>query len=333
MSVPAKDKTWAFAKNQLITAQGTGLATAKRILRTEKNSMLAFASNPFTVKASCNGVTAGNLTTPAGGDLVDRWTTDADIVFANAGSAHSWFVFKMPGNGSAEVLISCEQAAPNGDHRTIYLSPANGFTGGSTTARPTATDEVPIVLDVSGWAGSDATFRLQQLLSTDGKEYRMGLFSGGALVAVLFIGRGKPSPIIPAGWTNDIWGYAATGATALDYNILSIVAAGPAKSRAAGVTMSLFFTGEGWGSANFLGVRRLSGPNELTSSPAESPLPAMGLASETSGCSGRHAEVYDVRWAITANANNTTYPEDASNLWAQWGDVAVPNDGTPYLLS
>ena len=118
--------------NQQILAQGSALATAKRLVRLEKNGMLSFASNPFTVKASCNGTTAGSLTTPAGGDLVDRWAADSDLNWNTAGSAKSWIVLKSTAFlSSFEYLLDLSGNDANGARRTIYCSPSAGFTTSS----------------------------------------------------------------------------------------------------------------------------------------------------------------------------------------------------------
>lgn len=153
--------------------------------------------------------------------------------------------------------------------------------------------------------------------------------------AAILIGVPKGAPTIPAGWTpNPLFAYAGNGATALNYDTLCMAASGPLKARAGSTNMALFCTGEGWGSANFLGTKRLTGANELTSSPAENPLPAIGLASETSGCSGRHGQVYDTYWGLSNYADNTTYPEDASRDWTQFGDIVLPTpSGTTYQLT
>jgi len=94
---------------------------------------------------SCDGVTAGTA-----GDGVDRLRsggagvcTETDFVYGAAGSAHSWFVLYNATLG-LYYLVSYE-GADNKNVR-IAFSP-NAFTGGTTTARPTAVNES------SGYAG------------------------------------------------------------------------------------------------------------------------------------------------------------------------------------
>lgn len=333
MSVPALDLSgWQEDPNNSIAAQGTNIATAKRMWRTLKTRMLAFAANPPVIKAMCDGTTAGSLAANGGlGDGTDRWTTDANIVWNNAGSAHSWGVFRFAAAG-IELLISMENADADGNRITMYWSTA-GFTGGSTTARPTATDEVPLVTNAAP-SFLNATFRLHLWLSNDGKHFRVLVYSAGVLVFTIMLGVPKAAPVIPAGWTNPYWGYVAAGANALNYDALCQVAAGPLKARAAGVTMALFCTAEGWGITTFPGVARLTGPNALTSSPAEYPLPPIGLASETATCEGRHAAIADLWWGLTNQATNTNYPEDVSKIRTQFGDVVFPTpSGATYALT
>ena len=108
-------------------------------------------STPWTVNYSCDGSTAGSV-----GDGVDRWTTtftEGKLVVANEGTAHSWMVLKSAngigssngGKGPLYLLIVLNNGGNglgSGAQFVQILISRAGFTSGSTTARPTATDEL-----------------------------------------------------------------------------------------------------------------------------------------------------------------------------------------------
>lgn len=92
------------------------------------------ANSVWTCDHSCDGTTAG---TPADG--VDRWGgtfTPANIVRASTGGAHSWIVLRNVTSG-LYLCIDCND--PNANLR-IAVSKTS-FSGGTTTAGPTATGE------------------------------------------------------------------------------------------------------------------------------------------------------------------------------------------------
>jgi len=329
MALPTIELTWRFKLNTAVTSQGSMLATNRRLLRTEKDGMVSATGygtapgNLFTVRYACNGTTAGTA-----GDGVDRWAADSDLVWANAGTAHSWIVLRQAQVASAfEVLISCESASGTGNNRVIVISPSAGFTGGSTTARPTATDEI-ILFSGSHGLAADGTAKLQQMMSHDGKAYTCMCFTGGALRYVFMIGVPK-NPV--TGWTNPSWFYAGVSSAALDGNALCTTASPLVRGRANGLPMALWMTSEGYLSTSaHMAAQRLTGANAIS---GEFPLFPVGLASETSGCEGRHGQIYDLFWGITSNADGDTYPNDATRQLVQIGDLVFPNDGTTWQLT
>lgn len=330
MALPTLTKTWQYALNQQILAQGSALATSKRLVRTEKNGLLSFASNPFTVAASCNGTTAGSLAANSGlGDGVDRWAADSDINWNTAGSPKSWAVLRSTAFLTRfEYLLDLSGADANGARRTIYISPNAGFTGGTTTARPTATDEVVVRSDYTFTGGGNNTHKLHQWLDTTGKHYRCVAYSAGAIVTAMLMDNVvvRPTP----GWTYPCFAYMGAGATALNYDVLNYTATPLCKGRAPAGLMDIYLTAEGWGNTNCPGVRRLAGANGIS---GEFLLSPMGVASESTGAEGQHGELSDIWWGITANAEATGYPGSATKLFHQAGDIVLPNNGTVIEVS
>jgi hypothetical protein len=93
-----------------------------------------FTEGLWTVYYSCDGVTAGTAN-----DGVDRWGSAFNATkIVNATGAHSWFVLKAPETlGSLYLTVDCNNASAS--TFTILFSKA-APTGGTTSARPTATD-------------------------------------------------------------------------------------------------------------------------------------------------------------------------------------------------
>jgi hypothetical protein len=108
----------------------------------------------YTVELSSNSVTAG-----AGNNIASV----ADIVFNTGGSAHSWAVYLEPGVGNLRFLIDFNTAAASATPQsvTICRCQSGGYTGGSTTARPTAavaSREVAVAWNMVGWSAPVAGF-------------------------------------------------------------------------------------------------------------------------------------------------------------------------------
>src|SRR5512136_2332318 len=175
MTLPTKVKTWQYNVNQDLNTLGVALTDRQRLLRTIKNSLIGFGAAPWTVQGSSNSVAAAM-------DGVDRWAADANLVWANAGVAHSWIVLRQTGIGATfEMCIDLSSISPR--VLSCILAVGGSFAGGTTLNRPTAGTE----LDVSPtrwFKGDDAlTFScaLHVQQSNDGAITRVGVFDGGIL--------------------------------------------------------------------------------------------------------------------------------------------------------
>jgi hypothetical protein len=123
-------------------------------------------TNPMTVVLSSDGATA---------DASDNWLAFDDLDWNTAGTPHGWIVLQM-GAGGAQILWDLNNV--NERLMTTLWSPADGFTGGTTSARPTATDEQPINLTITtqGWLGQNTGvghYVVSVWGSTDGESYRV----------------------------------------------------------------------------------------------------------------------------------------------------------------
>lgn len=317
MSLPSFVKTWVHDSNNSVVATGATLTTNRTLLLALKNALLTVAS--ATVGYSCDSVTAG-----AADDGVDRWDAITDLVWSTAG-ARSWFVIKLAGVlAGYQLLLELGITSAPGSQLRVVASPAAGFTGGTTTARPTATDEVVVI--AGQWAnGSDTSYVWHLLSADDGSAVRLLICDGGAVTGFMSIE--TPQNQV-TGWTLPActaWVYSATQAPS--YALLNDAAA--IQARAPAGNMTLYLTSEGWISA-MGGERLTSAPNDIS---AEWPLYPAGLASETAGARGRHGSATDLWWTATGLANGDTFPGDTSRTFAVFGDLVVPWDGSVPVVS
>jgi hypothetical protein len=329
-TLPSLTKTWQFSVNN---STGLGLGTAIDInrtwIRTVKDALLAFASTPWTMRYSCNSVTAG-----AAGDGVDRITTNANLVWANAGSAHSWIVLRQTGVATNfELLLSCENSQASGTTLMIVVSPAAGFTGGTTTARPTATDELVINAAATAWSNTSANAQRWHLMqSTDGQCTRIITCSAGVLQSALIIEK----PASPAtGWTNPSMSYAGPNSVScLSAAQLGIVT-GAFGMRSGSTNGLLSMSAEGLitNTANVSFQTNTNWGNIANEISGEWPMLPLGAIGVTATIRGRHGTFQDV-WTASGGANSgDTYPSGGSHQFAQFGALIVPWNGSAVQLS
>jgi len=323
MTLPSVTKTYQYNVGQAITAQGTALATNRRILRTIKNTLIGFGTLPWAVRYSCDSVTAGTA-----GDVTDRWAADSNLVWASSGSAHSWMVLRQTGIATNfELCLSCENASASGSNMTIVVSPTAAFTGGSTTARPTATDEIALISN-SAWGAvgsSDANAKIQVMQSTDGQVTRVIVHVGG--VARTYWAFTKPATNI-SGWTNPAVSLALGSASSnvITYTNLSSTANG--KGRVGSTTVSFYMTGEGF-NGSMLG-QNLNFAGDIS---GNYPIAPIGYASLTTSNRDRYGTASDLWWGADTVAEGTTYPNDATRLFAQFGVLIFPWDASVVVTS
>ncbi|HSX21505.1 MAG TPA: hypothetical protein VLE97_01870 [Gaiellaceae bacterium] len=317
MALPTLTKTWQFNVNNAIVALGSSLADNRRLLRSIKNAMVGFTTNPWTMRYSCDSVTAGTA-----GDGVDRWTADANLVWANAGSAHSWAVIRQTGIATNfELLLSCETAAGLGQILTAYISFSAGFTGGTTTARPTATDE-QVLISAANWSGvsTDVASRWSVMQSTDGQCTRVIIASAGAATAYWLLEK----PANPTtGWSNPSISLMIQNVPV--FSTLCAAASTAAKMRNGSTTGNVVFLCEG-NNTNLIPADTTFGTvaNEIDSS---WPMTPIAVASYTVGVRGRHGTLQDLWFGQASIATADTYPNDASNQFVQFGCLIFPWNG------
>jgi hypothetical protein len=214
---------------------------------------------------------------------------------------------------------------------------ANGGTDGSTTARPTATDEVTMLAAGGAWGGAGTSLsdgavnsRLHVMRTTDGLSTRV-LITRNSQTSGLWLFE-RPDNIV-TNWANPSYsmctanGVLAPSATQLTYAVVGANALGVGRAVSA---MSMFMTGEGVGSGTALIGQRMPAANDLSGT---FPLLPIGLYSDTAANRGRHGTLSDIWWALGALPDTTTYPLDATKQFIQCGALVFPWDRSVPLFA
>lgn len=316
MALPTLVKTWQFNVNNVIATSGNVTTDNKALILAVKNGMLGFGSTPWTMRFSCNSVTAGTA-----GDGVDRWTTTANLVAAAAGIAHSWAVLRQAGTG-ANVEICIDLNNTTISNTALVFSFGAGFTGGSTTARPTATDE--IVLALTSWPTVSGNNRWHLIQSTDGALTRLFVSQGGTPLVNWIIDAVANGV---TGWATPIlMGINPTNTSPASAAIM-FSNTGNYNIRPASTNGAASFACEGNTSGTLIQVGAGSVANELDSNWPMLPLTVFGI---TGGMRGRLGTMIDL-WAGNA-PNGSSYPTGVTNQFAQFGNLIVPWNGTVPTL-
>lgn len=137
-------RTWYTDANYAASDNSTAAKTASSIIFALKNLLMgnigAGSGGLWTLENCSNG--AGTV---SASDILGGGTYDSTkFVWANAGSNHTWFVLKSPADfaGTGVPLYLCVDLVGTSTQNMTYAFSYNAFsTGGTATARPTATNE------------------------------------------------------------------------------------------------------------------------------------------------------------------------------------------------
>lgn len=304
--LPALSKVWQFSLSTV--TGGTETDKHRNWMRAAKDGMKGFASTPWTVLGSNDGVTAAL-------DAVDRWISSATV------PVNAWIVLKQTGIASNFQVCWHNNFEAAGDHRnTLVVSQSAGFTGGTTGARPTATDEVVVTTNFTDVTTTNTDIRVNVLQSTDGRCTRIFAFQSGGVINFSYLDRlHNPISALTIPWI----GYSNNrfGGTAAAYTDL-LGTTGPAGQQ--GATTLAYRLVTGAISTGFVGVDAgpNEGENELSSEFFVAPV---GVASVTASNRGVMGELADF-WAGSSSAvNGDTYPDTGTfDQFIHVGGVILP---------
>lgn len=318
MGLPTPAKTWQFA-HTTVPALGTGLQDLQRGMRVGiVNALLGMTGAP-SVSGSSDGTTAAL-------DATNRWTGDVALVWATSGTPHSWIVLRF----STLYYLLIDLNSGSSASISAYLSFA-GFTGGSTTNRPTATDEAQIIGtggSPGGWvnSGADAQRVWHVMMPTDSSGVRVLMYTGNVQESFWLFGKAVNTV---SGWTHPIYGVIhfsslldGFGTYSNLFNAANVTAVGPT------TPMSMFVTSEATSSGALGSVQTTV--NDLDGGYV---IATPGLYSTTVGSVGRHGQIEDLWWGSTTPATGDTYPSGGSATFLQAGDMVFPWDGTALTIA
>lgn len=326
MALPTLDKTYQYNVNQNAASLGVILDNGRQLMRMIKNSLIGFGTLPWTVRYSCDGTTAGSA-----GDTVDRWAADANLVWS--GTTHSWIVLRQTGIAT-NFELCIDLANANSYVTTFVVSPSAGFTGGTTSARPTATDQ--IVLPETDWghyASTTATYKLHVLQSTDGQVTHVVVFSNNLLTGHWMFQKPK-NPV--SGWTNPSVSLVTgvTGSVASpssDAYTFDNFLPGTTSFRGRGTgTMTIFLAAEGTSTALTAASSVFAAPNDFS---GEYPFFTCSVNSTTASHRGRHGLLFDTWLGLDITNNGDTYPNDTSRQFLQIATQIIPWNGSVAQIS
>lgn len=142
-------KTWYTTANRAFDDTSTGTRTASSFLFALKAYMKGEITGtngtggapPSSAYWTCSGSSDSATAGLDGTDRLGATYNAAKWVRAAAGVAHTWIVLKSPTTMQDQPWYVCIDWGTASDQTFIVSISHNAFTGGSTTAKPTATSE------------------------------------------------------------------------------------------------------------------------------------------------------------------------------------------------
>ncbi len=206
-TLPKPTRPWSYYDAAVsVTAQAPDIgATNKRVLRLTWAT--ARTNGLFALDYGCDSVTAGTK-----GDHVDRITADGNIVGATPGVAHSWWVDSVLGGTLGQICFDRDGTFEGSG--SLFWSPSVGFTGGSTTARPTASDEREIThtSNILSTTQGDHVVEMLKCTATGQEGVRIAITNTGTAAGPVALFSLERPAGAPAAWTNPIIGRWMGGA-------------------------------------------------------------------------------------------------------------------------
>lgn len=336
MALPSLSKVWHITANNTLVPQGSATAMARLYMLRLKQILTGSSSltwsggpppAPFTVVGSSNGVTAGM-------DGVDRWNSTSDIIGDSGNGPRSWIVLRSTSiAANFQVLLHCNSSYIIYGLPIVEVSENAGYTGGSTTAPPTATDSQALMSAAYITSANDQQRQLHGWISSDGQCVRIVEMQQGWTQAFWLLDKpNNPVAGWPRPWIARVSAFGFTSATsnaAMAYSQFYNVGFA---ARGNG-PFTAFGTGEG---SNNLWAANGTLSFVANSFSGEFPLWPMGIASTTPLNIGRHGTVADLWWKPMGMVNGDSFPADvATKQLVCVGDIVLPwtGDSTSFMSS
>jgi hypothetical protein len=286
----------------------------------------------WTVVGSC-GWDGVNVT--AGMDGVDRWIDMHAVTGTWTYAPHvgkmSWIVLRntaISADGAGyQIYLAPEMTSESMMYPIVLIeSYGAGFTGGSVTVRPTASDQVPMLSTLNAGFSyyGDAARGFNILSSADRSKTRI-LFSSNAMGTLHMWCFEKPQAA-KTWWDKPcLAGYSETP-TYANLNEASI-----GLFTRAGVVSGIpaYLSADGFGTAGALGKQAILGGADPNGNWMCSPVGIVGTCAQSIGYMGRLSDAY---WVHQNMANGDYYPNDGTRQWVVVGDIMHASDGGAVVL-
>ena len=334
MAIPKLKKTWQFSVNNYLAASGNLVTDFQKLMFAIKGLLIGTGTRPWTVVSSSDSASVANS---------DLWVASTNLVWGMVGSVHSWIVLKQANIlSNFQVCIALNPNAgwapdPIQQGIRVAVSPAAGFTGGTTLTRPTATDE--IVIKDGSWLGSNNTGYwfypyagsfsrvVHAIVSSDGACTRIIMHGSGTAYSLwLFDALAEAPTEMPYPFVVDMWA-DMSNASRLRYVDLNDVPNAHG-TYPGGARLDYYLTAEGYNSSTI--GELLTVVNDLS---GQWPLMGVGVACEQAGAHGRLGSLYDLWWGSTGVGEGNTYPNDGTRAFAQFGHLVFPWSGVIPTIS
>lgn len=320
-------KSWQFNVNNRIATVVGQTSFIPETLLLIKNIFKGWANSPWTVVGSSNAVAFGM-------DGVDRWNATSDLVWG-AGN-RSWIVLRQTGITSNFQVLWDLGTSTNTDTMTAYFSPAAGFTGGALNARPTATDEVRLLVNEAwiSFAASAGGTVVHAWQSTDGANCRVmisAFFDSGVhgFSGAMFFEK----PLSPAAnWSNPCTAWMIGTISGSNLIFTHWLNNGNFRARIDNVVgatgaanTGLYATCEGLGAASMMDDLPFQANSRAL------PLFPIGLARPYAPLRGRFGALPDLWYAPGCATWGTGYPADKSRRLMTLDQLVFPWNGTKLI--
>ncbi len=311
MALPILEKTWQYNVNQQTATSGVLVTDCNAMLFKIKQSLTGFASTPWTVVMSSDSASAG---------AADYWITAANIIHANPGVVHSWIVLQQTGITGGPLQICLDLGSSDPSYMRIVMSYA-GFTGGTTTDRPTATDE-QIIWNPLLWFSVAGDTVLNVMQSTSGDSTRLVWLRASGVRGIWIIDNLSDSLLTYKGVYSFYTG-AAVPTLSTYYN-------GPVFYGRFGALPITAYTGTESYNATTAAEANSGNASNITNA---YPITPLSLHSETISAKGRLGRLADLWFGSTSIATGSTYPmSPADKEFVHFIPFVMPWNGTTPIL-
>ena len=325
MPVPNLEKTWLFSVNNVVTSSAIYQNDFKALFLGIKNTMKTLVTgSPWTVIGSSDASTAGI-------DGTDRLTSLAKIVYATSGG-RSWLVLQQSAI-APNYQILFDFSVSNAYDMVIKVSPAVGFSGGSTTASPTASDSITVNPEgIFSWytlyynnSTNYTPVMFNVWASDDGTATRIGCVHNGVPMGLLMFE--KPKNVVSQ-WTNPSVSTSMIqynyGNNAWEIHLYSESRFASAISGSTAWHTALVFSHPTYDATNLGVPNYLRGYNTFTT---EYEMLNIGLYCTTIGRRGKQGDLSDIWVGHGSVPNGSTFPTDDSRKFVKWGIFILPWNG------